>query len=328
MANELTAEIFATGKWNGMDFRKEDLNLIANAFSTLGGNHQVPLKMGHNDDQPMTDGNPALGWVKDVWVEGEKLMARFIDMPDIVFEAIKKKMYKNVSIELDVGVEWKEDFFAYVLSGVALLGADIPAVNTLADLTTYMSRDRFAFSSKESLKFTYEKSEESNMTEAEIKELQAKLAEAEAKTLEFERKAKETEETARKAKFQAARKDLEGVLDKAVKADQLTPAQRTDFMAKFSDDNESVNEAIKFSVESLLANVKPKGDDMEKDTAKEFEAKDDEEGMIPSKIIYKRANELMGKEGGLTFSAARDRVVRSDRQLGEAWKFENDKNVA
>ena len=59
-------------------------------------------------------------------------MATFADMPDIVFEAISKKRYRKVSIELDKDATHKGETFKWILSGVALLGAVLPAVNTLA----------------------------------------------------------------------------------------------------------------------------------------------------------------------------------------------------
>ena len=98
---ELTAEIFAVGRWNGFEFSLVDLQRIAETFKALGDKHRVPLKFGHNNEQPMTDGQPALGWVTDVWVAGEKLMAKFSDIPEIVFNAMQKKLYNNVSVELD-----------------------------------------------------------------------------------------------------------------------------------------------------------------------------------------------------------------------------------
>ena len=180
MANELDAEIFAVGKWNGMEFTLEDLNNIEAAFKSLKDRHQVPLKMGHNDEQPFTDGQPALGWVKDIWVKGQKLMARFSDIPDIVKDALQKRLYRNVSVELDMGVEHQDQKYPYVLSGVALLGADIPAVNTLADLQAYMSRDldfekRMAFTAIE-VKQPMRKQAMSAEMQAEIDALRSTVA--------------------------------------------------------------------------------------------------------------------------------------------------------
>lgn len=148
----LDAEIFAVGFWNGWDFTVDDLRDIVIAFDSLKEIHKVPLKMGHNDEQPMTDGQPSLGWVENIWVAGNKLMARFSNIPEIVYKAFKQKLYKHVSIELDSGVQHKGSYYSMVLSGVALLGADIPAVNTLSDLTAFMSKDNLVF--KERIAFT------------------------------------------------------------------------------------------------------------------------------------------------------------------------------
>ena len=142
--SKLTAEIFAVGKWNGMPFTKDDLASIAKNFDSFRDLLKVPLKFGHNDEQPMTDGQPALGWVDRVWIDGDKLMAEFADMPSKVMDAIRKKLYRKVSVELDIGVNHKGREYDYVLSGVALLGADIPAVSVLADLDHYMMRRAFS----------------------------------------------------------------------------------------------------------------------------------------------------------------------------------------
>lgn len=141
---ELDVEIFAVGRWNGMEFTAEDLMDFANSFHNLKEVHKVPLKMGHNGEQPFTDGQPALGWVDDMWFSKDigKLVAKFIDMPKIVYDAMKAKLYKHVSIEADFGVEHNGNFYNNVLSGVALLGADIPAVNTLQDLQAFMSKGK------------------------------------------------------------------------------------------------------------------------------------------------------------------------------------------
>ncbi len=138
--HEQDAEIFAVGTWNGYPFTVEDLEAIAANFEALKEVRKVPLKLGHDEDQPLTDGMPALGWVDKVWVEGEKLLAHFIDLPDVVGDAIASRAYRTVSVELDMDARHKGQDYKYVLSGVALLGATLPAVNNLADLTEYLSQ--------------------------------------------------------------------------------------------------------------------------------------------------------------------------------------------
>ena len=133
-------EVFAVGKWNGKDFSADDLHDIVTNFYTLQEVQKVPLKLGHNDGQPLTDGMPALGWVRDIWVEGSKLLARFTDVPAVIQEAVRKKLYRTVSVELLLGAEHKGKKYRNVLDAVAILGADQPAVNVLKDLSAYLSR--------------------------------------------------------------------------------------------------------------------------------------------------------------------------------------------
>lgn len=138
-------EVFAVGRWNGMTFGAADLAAMAQAFDNLKGFHKVPLKLGHNPEQPVTDGKPALGWVTALYVQGDKLCADFEDVPNVVVSAIKRKLYRRVSIELSVDVRYKGKHIPFVVDAVALLGADLPAVNTLADLNAFLSRDAAQF---------------------------------------------------------------------------------------------------------------------------------------------------------------------------------------
>jgi hypothetical protein len=137
-------EIFAVGKWNGMEFDETDLDDIVQNFERLTEIHRVPLKFGHNKEQKITDGQPAIGWVSKVFRQGGKLYADFVDMPRTVFEAIKNKLYRTVSVELLFDVDHDGNRYDHVLDAVALLGADHPAVNTLKDLDALLaSRTEF-----------------------------------------------------------------------------------------------------------------------------------------------------------------------------------------
>ena len=106
-------EIFAIGKWNGMDFDESDLDDIVENFNRLNEIHRVPLKFGHNKEQAITDGQPAIGWVSSVMHQNGKLFADFTDLPRTVFEAIKKKMYRTVSVELLFDVDHNGNRYAW-----------------------------------------------------------------------------------------------------------------------------------------------------------------------------------------------------------------------
>lgn len=336
--NTLKVEIFGTGVWHGIDFSAEDLKAIVYSFNKFKENLHVPLKFGHNDEQEMTDGKPALGWVTDLSIEGDKLIAEFSDMPDIVFNAMKKNLYRHVSVELEMGVEYKGENFMWVLTGVALLGADLPAVNTLSDLKAYMSK-REGMKTGKSVKFSIpNKTGGNKMKTAE--QLQAELDAANATIkaqtdqigkmskdnsemsvrmtkIESEQKARaESEQT---AKFAAAKQKLEKSLDDLVKAKKILPAVREKFMKQWKDDDATVAH-LQFSVDIMGEN---NGKVDEKEQGHEGTKTKSEEGKQPDEVIRMRAKSYMLKSGEKDFSKAVKAVMEEDTELAEQYRDMN-----
>lgn len=339
------AEIFAPGTWNKTwKFTAQDLNDIAANFKALGDNHHVPLKFGHNDKQPMTDGYPALGWVSDVWVKDDKLFAKFESVPTIVKKAFDAKLYRHVSVELDVDVEHRGKKYKYVLSAVALLGADIPAVNTLKDLQHYLDGgERLAASRREVFStvqgnLTTEPEEGKEMDKKEIEEaIKAAIAPLEANVAKFSienatlkaenetlkaAQAKQTEqETAGKIKMH--RETLTGKLEAAVKDKRLTPAQR-EAGIKFMriGDDKAVMEVTDSMVDEYIT-VNGGKAKMSTEQGKGAGTQGNDEGgkeyNTPGDEIVARALKLQGEDGKLSFAAARDRVMKADPELAKAW---------
>jgi len=172
-------EIFRVGRWNDVrTFTEDDLQAMEDSFNALALAGRTPLKLGHNDEQPLTDGQPALGWVERVWRDGEVLKADFTGMPRAVHEAVRAGLYKHVSVELlrDVIAGNKE--YPWVLSAVALLGADIPAVSGLRDLQSLTMARRVQFASGTRMTFTTggrEPMDETTKLKAENERLNALL---------------------------------------------------------------------------------------------------------------------------------------------------------
>ena len=337
------AEIFAPGTWNKTwKFAAQDLHDIVANFKALGDNHHVPLKFGHNEKQPMTDGYPALGWVSDIWVKDDKLMARFESVPAIVKKAFDAKLYRHVSVELDVDVEHRGKKYKYVLSAVALRGADIPAVNTLNDLKHYLDGgERLAASRRESFSAVQGNltDEEKDMTPEELDKaidkaiapLAGKLAtftadnlalKAENDKLKADKAAGDTLEAASKLKMH--RESLTGKLETAVKEKVLTPAQREGALRfmRISEDasvlavtEAQVDEYIKINGNAKKVNMsdqgKGKGSENPENSGTEYHDAGAE--------IVARAQKLQGEDAKLSFTAARDRVMRADPALGKAW---------
>jgi regulator of replication initiation timing len=339
----LDAEIFAIGKWNGMAFSADDLEGIVGAFESLGDKLRVPLKFGHNDEQHMTDGKPALGWVEKVWVAGEKLMARFTDVPDIVMACIKKKKYKNVSIELDMDVKHMGKDYANVLTGVALLGADIPAVNTLKDLTHYLSRGaafsvgrKAVFTAIAGITETKEKDMEqiekltkqvadltatvATFTTSDAK-LKADNAELASKVAKFEADAKDKAEAEGKAAVAAKRAQITTILEDGVKSEGITPAMRDNFTKVLRLDDDTAVTAL--DLEQVKAMV-PAG---KKQFSRE-QGRQNGDGVgdltVPEQVDAEVKAMLAKKEAG-NYAEAQNILFTRNPKLARAYVDFNDK---
>jgi hypothetical protein len=329
--NTIIQEIFATGKWNGFSFTLNDLRKMATSFHSLKNVLQVPLKFGHNKDQPMTDGAPAIGWVSDVFVKDTKLVAEFSDIPDIVYNAMEKKLYRNVSIELDFDVEYKNSFYDFVLTGVALLGSSLPAVNVLNDLTKYMTSDRFhAFSKKENADYYVAYSHKSftmngdNMSEdntkAELEILKAKLK-AESEKFAAERKNWEVAEAKRKedaanAKFTSDKANLEKTLENLIAEKKIFPNQREGILKDLTRDN--IEQRL-FTVGILKDS--PAVSDLSKD--KQFSrgsgtTSKQEEGR-PDDILLQKIAAARLANPGMTFTNAKHMVYSANPDLASRY---------
>lgn len=337
----IDAEIFAVGTWNKVyKFTLKDLNDIAANFASLSSNHKVPLKLGHNDKQPFTDGQPALGWVTKVWVQGDILMARFENVPKIIRQAFSAKMYRHVSVELDIDVEHKGKKYKYVLSAVALLGADTPAVNTLSDLSHYLDGgERLAASRREVFSaISGDRKEniieDTEMTKEELDQaIKAALApfenkiatfSAENATLKAENesmkaaKAKQDEDTS-KAKIKMHRESLIGKLEAAVKDKRLTPAQRESaikFM-KLNDDSAVTGVASEMIDEYININ----GGKVRMNNEQGHNQENHNEGSAndPGSEIVAKAKKLQSENAHMTFSQARDRVMEGNPEMARTW---------
>ena len=257
-------EIFAVGKWNGMSFNAAALDDFVSAFDTLKSVLRVPLKLGHEDKEPLKKGQPALGWVEKIWRKGNVLMGRFTDVPDVVYSAMQKR-YPKVSIEASWNVRYKGDLYKRVMTGVALLGADIPAVNTLDDLHTYMSADQ-GFSWDGQACFSANLNEGGNDMPT-VEELQAQLAQrdaefkaaqtdAAAKVKAAEDKAKELDDKITalqkegdEAKFTAAVEAVTQDLEKLVKEKKLIPGKRDELVKSITDD--ATLQQVQFAAKTL-----------------------------------------------------------------------------
>ena len=338
MPKTIESEVFAVGIWNNLKFTLDDLKGIATNFKLLRDAQRVPLKLGHNPEQKVTDGQPALGWVDDVWIDEKqtpaKLMARFTDVPSIIAKAFKKKLYRNVSIELDFDVMHKKKNYDIVLSAIALLGADIPAVNNLADLAAFMTRDPLTANRSASFSaISTNKSTEGNDMPT-IEEVQAQLAEANAKAATFERtntaltsendtlKASTKERDARenKASIDFSRKTVTDYLEQAVKDELITPAQRETFSRALRvDDDEAVVSLKLEDVKAMIGDKKT--ETFSKSTASQ-DGDNDQDGDADDKLD-RLTRKFMVDHGVKRYSEALEAVQLANPKLAKEYILSN-----
>jgi len=148
-------EIFMSGTHNGDKYTDKDLDSMIEAYGKTG--FRPPLKDGHHKDEP---GMPALGWVENLKRVGNKLVADFVDMPKVVYDAIKRKAYDRVSAEIYWGYKGKDGVLPRVLKAVSLLGADIPAIKELRPLRESLAEDLSVDFKEYELKLNVEAKEE------------------------------------------------------------------------------------------------------------------------------------------------------------------------
>lgn len=248
------------GTWDAMtgrvSFSEDDLDEIVKSFSLLDLAGRVPLKFGHNKEQPVTDGQPALGWVGRIYREGRKLLADFTDLPKVVYDSIKAGRYKFVSVELLGDVRASNRVIRWVLDAVALLGADQPAIGSLKDLQSLtMARGsglqsdvRVALMRDHSV--TGVKPTMADDPKDDVKALLARLNAAEQERDQLRIKAARTEEAETKLtelqsktlaeKVTAHRASLMAAFETPIKEKKILPAVREQFKRIYKTETDDV----------------------------------------------------------------------------------------
>jgi len=132
-------EIFMTGKSSDGrgGFSEKELTEIVDdtneAITT--SNLKIPIKLGHDDKEQWSK-----GWVKNIRKMGNKIIADFFNIPDMIAEKINSGYLPSKSIELtsnfitSAGKKLKN-----IIMGLALLGTEQPAFPYLKDNQTGMA---------------------------------------------------------------------------------------------------------------------------------------------------------------------------------------------
>ena len=150
---ETEMEVFASGEYNGDKYKNEDLDAMIEAFNALKSKWKPTLKIGHGKQ---LSEQPALGYVAKLKRIGDKLIAKIINIPKIVKQAIEKGLYRKRSAEIywdynDSGVIWPR-----CLKGIALLGESIPAVSSLKDIEKFFDDGKERYNKMDLKKYNFD----------------------------------------------------------------------------------------------------------------------------------------------------------------------------
>jgi hypothetical protein len=136
-------ELMRAGTWqghgcpvDGCTFTTDDIDEMVEAYVAAGDTFSAPVKLGHDGKQKLLqkDGYPAAGWVINLRREGDALVGDLEKVPAKVADLMKAGGYRKRSSEMRPDVEFGGKTFKYGFTGLALLGADLPAVEGLNDI--------------------------------------------------------------------------------------------------------------------------------------------------------------------------------------------------
>lgn len=134
-------EVLASGTWKGnkeVTLTNKDLDQMVEHFKE--GVIEPRLTLDHDPSYTDKVKNflkiASLGFVSNLWREGNKLIADFKQVPDKIAELISGGMLKKRSAEFyppDIPYIADGEKYPNVLAGVTFFGADKPAVNSLSN---------------------------------------------------------------------------------------------------------------------------------------------------------------------------------------------------
>lgn len=148
-------ELLPVGVWNGVPLTLRDLEDIVTAFDETHVAKPVTLRLGHDARQAFAKflaklgglgdkeaklaaddphGWPSMGTPSRLYLRGNMLMGDLTNVPVKVATWAKNKTYKSRSVGLAFNSIVNGKPYRWRLDHVALLGADTPAVDGLADI--------------------------------------------------------------------------------------------------------------------------------------------------------------------------------------------------
>jgi len=332
-------EIFATGKHRGsqtVEITQDDLTKMVNSFNELSGigGYQPVLKLGHDDVMKFfgaRKGAPNLGFVEKLRIEGEKIVADFTNVPDALYDLIKQRRFNSVSIEMFPKTEFNGNTFSNVLTAVALLGAELPAVKGLKELAATLFTEEpdtdlqgeLVELQEQNDMATYSQEQLDTLVEAAVAkakdEVRAEFSD-EVATIKSERDTaveaqKTAEDSLRTFEDDSRKADASRMVDKAIEDGKLMPKQKDAALAfalnlsgnvKFGDGETSLNKLFADFIDGLPTKV---------DLSESGQGGRDEKFSTAATEVDAKAKQKMSAKEGLDYPTARKLVLDEDEAL-------------
>lgn len=255
--------IFEAGVWKGgkLNYPMDRLKQIVESFNELKGRIVPYVFLGHGPDGTQKHtGQPNVGRLENVRLTGNRIIADLAALPKQIYELMRRGAYNRWSVE--IAKDWLDTVtnkkHERLLTGLALLGTEQPAVNTLptgiADYTALYYREdmNLEFDTCESevkvsegsaetitvqvhIMDSSDKGGEIMDNEKLIEELRAKL-DAATKRLEASEQANETLSKEKQTAVDKAQEEVD-TLKATIKAneDKAKAEAITDFLAEFKE---------------------------------------------------------------------------------------------
>jgi len=141
-------EVFGIGVWKGNKITGEDLDNIVSGTNEIIDKLKPKVKLGHDDKQVLLQktGLPAGGWITKLKRAGDKILVDIKEVPKVLYQLIKNGAYKRISSEIlaNYTEPSTKKIYKKVLSAIAFLGADLPAVTNLKDIAALYDFDENA----------------------------------------------------------------------------------------------------------------------------------------------------------------------------------------
>lgn len=327
-------EIFKVGIWHGsrtVEATPEMLDQIVSNFDNLNSKisgYGVPIRLGHNNNI----GEPAFGWMSELARVGDTLVADFGDVPLAIIDAIGKRSYNSVSVELYPSVTFEGTTFENVLGGVALLGADWPAVKGLKPLSASMfaeAGEKLELTNEEIDVATFTQEQHDTLTAAAVakalEDAGTILAAEQAKVTAAEQRAVKAEEALAVLVEDGEKTEITAIIKAAEDKGAIVPANKSKVEAFAEtirksvvkgDERKALLATFKAFVEALPPRVKFGEQGQSKPN------NDAEQGTKAADEIDAKAKALMSASPTLTYEKAVQQVYAANPELKTAYAQE------